>query len=125
MKSLPSLANASIDYSRNFEIGIPVKLRDWLTSLRDESKKKIQKIKEIKKDKIDLKGLIGQGQELILEKIVKWGEVYEGVKDDQEWNSEENLPLIEIDALSPSTNMEEEEVPSRVLDIFQGIYLFK
>lgn len=118
------MANASVDYSRNLEIGIPIKLRDWLTSVREESKRKFQKIKDIKKDKIDLKGIIGQSQDLILDKITKWGEFYEGIKDDEEWNSEVNLPLIEIDALSPTSAMGEEEVSSRVLDIFQGILSF-
>jgi hypothetical protein len=114
-KSLPALQNMGLDLKKNLEIGIPVKFKDFLNQIRESERKKI----EIRTEKIDLKALIGAKQELIRERIEKWGGFYEEVKNSVEWNSEEDLPLIEIDALSPTQGMEEEEVSIRVLDIFQ------
>jgi hypothetical protein len=116
IKSWPSLQN--MDFKRNLDI--PLKLKDFLNQLKDLNQlKEKKKKKEISKKFINLKQLIGDKQDLILERIGEWGATYEEFKNNSDWNSEEDLPLIEIDALSPTGGMEEEEVSIRVLDIFQ------
>ena len=60
--------------------------------------------------------------DLIPDRIIEWGAFYERNKDDTEWNTDLDLDVIVfgIEALSPLEGADEEEISSRVLDIFQG-----
>lgn len=81
---------------------------------------------EIPDNQISLSTLFGdvsqETLELIVDRAIWWGKFYHGIRFDSGWNSLAEVPISQPDILlSPTSDTFNDELVSRVLDIFEGI----
>ena len=122
--SASSLSSYFEDYD------IPAKFKDWIPILDSDSKSKTKKLLKTKitDSPISIKSLLGHATQkaldLLIDRIVWWGAHYEELKNLNHWKSSQKITLLKLDHLSPTKDISNNEMVYRVLDIFNGNFIF-